>query len=80
MTYELREKIFSKEVLAIEDIQDLFDMNYQCAADLMRTIKRGLNLSGKGIRLSIQGKLHVQDYLDYFNITNLDRYKEKEKC
>lgn len=79
MTYAKREEIFSKEYLSIADLQELLGLKYQGAAELMRDIKRGLEFRGQGVRLDIQGKLHVQDYLDYFNITNVERYKKIEE-
>ncbi len=67
MTYAMREEIFSKEYLSIEDIQELLGLHYQDAARTIRNIKRRTD------RLGIRGKLHVQDYLDYFQIPP-DRY------
>ena len=67
MTYARREEIFSKEYLSIGDIQELLGLHYQDAARTMRNIKRRTD------RLGIRGKLHVQDYLDYFQIPP-DRY------
>lgn len=75
MTYLEREQIFSKEVLTIKDMSLLLDVNYNDSAKLIRDIKTSLKLKG-GVRLDIQGKLHTQDYLDYFNISNLERYKK----
>lgn len=79
MTYSRREEIFSKDYLSIADIQDLLGMGYDDAAKMIRDIKRALEVSpkfnGQGVRLNVQGKLHVQDYLDYFNIPNAERYK-----
>lgn len=57
MTYAMREEIFSKEYLSIEDIQELLGMSYDDAARTIRNIKRRTD------RLGIRGKLHVQDYL-----------------
>jgi hypothetical protein len=72
MTYARREEIFSKEYLSIKDMQELLGMKYQDAAKTMRDIKRRTD------RLGIRGKIHVQDYLDYFKIPP-DRYvKPKE--
>lgn len=68
LTPETRAAIFAKDVLTIEDLQHLLLMSYQAAAKLMRDIKR------KNDRLQIQGKLHVQDYLDYFGIDGHGRY------
>ena len=80
MTYAKREEIFSKDYLTIADLQELLGLEYQGAAKLMRTIKRELNMNpkynGQGVRLDLQGKLHTQDYLDYFNITRLERYSK----
>lgn len=67
MTYAMREEIFSKEYLSIKDMQELLGMKYQDAAKTMRDIKRRTD------RLGIRGKIHVQDYLDYFKIPP-DRY------
>lgn len=72
MSYEEREKMFSKDYLTIKDLQDLLGLAYQVAARKMREIKF------KHDRLGIQGKIHVEDYFDYFNITDRQRYvKEK---
>ena len=67
MTYEQREKIFSKDFIDIEDLGVLLGLSYQMAAKRMRDIKR------KHDRLGVQGKIHVQDYLDYFELPP-DRY------
>lgn len=78
MTYARREEIFSKDYISIMDMQDLLGMGYDEAAKMIRDIKKALTLSpkfkGQGVRLEIQGKLHVQDYLDYFNIVDASRY------
>lgn len=80
MTYEKREEMFSKDYLTIEDIEELLGVGYQVAARIIRNIRR------KTDRLGTLGKIHVQDYLDYFNLKP-DRYvaqkpeenKEEEK-
>ncbi len=68
MTYEEREEIFSKEYISIKDIEALFGMSYDDASKKIREIKRGIEFSGKKLRLNVQGKLHVQDYLDYYGL------------
>lgn len=68
MTYAEREAIFSKEYLSIQDLGTLLGLNYQMAAKRMRDIKR------RSDRLGIQGKIHVQDYLDYFELP-VERYR-----
>ena len=74
MTYEQREKIFSKEYISIEDMQNLLGLTYQDAAKIIRDIKR------KSDRLKIRGKVHMQDYFDYFGI-KAERYtNENNNC
>lgn len=68
ITPEIRAAIFAKEVLTIEDLQRLLLLPYQSAAKLMRDIKR------KCDRYPVQGKLHIQDYLDYFKLDGSGRY------
>lgn len=73
MTYSRREEIFSKDYISIADMQDLLGMGYDDAAKTIRDIKRELRLNpkynGQGVRIDIQGKLHVQDYLDYYHLS-----------
>lgn len=71
MTYAEREAIFSKEYLSIPDLEVLLGLNYQMAAKRMRDIKR------RHDRLHTQGKIHVQDYLDYFELPP-ERYTRPE--
>ena len=78
MTYEERVEMFSKDYLTIADIQILLGIASKAkASTIMCDIKRGLKLSpkynGQGVRLDIQGKLHVQDYLDYYHLPS-ERY------
>ncbi len=67
MNYAMREEIFSKEYLSVKDVQELLGLSYNDAARTIRNIKRRTD------RLNIRGKIHVQDYLDYFQIPP-DRY------
>ena len=82
MTYSRREEIFSKDYISIADVQELLGMGYQQAARTIRDIKRALKISpkfnGQGVRLNVQGRLHVQDYLDYYNLPS-DRYVSQEE-
>ncbi len=68
MSYIEREKIFSKDYLTIQDLQQLLGLSYQMASKLMRQIKFKFD------RLGIQGKLHTEDYFEYYNITDKQRY------
>lgn len=70
MTYSEREQIFSKDYLTIADMQELLGLSYGDAAKVIREIKR------KSDRLGIQGKVHVQDYLDYYELP-VERYKKE---
>jgi tRNA A37 N6-isopentenylltransferase MiaA len=70
MTYAKREEIFSKDVLTIADLQELLGLTYQASAKLIREIKFKFD------RLGVQGKLHVEDYLEYFKIKT-DRYARR---
>lgn len=61
MTYEEREQLLAKDYLNIKDIELLLGVSYQVAGEIVRNIRR------KSDRLGIQGMIHVQDYIDYFN-------------
>ena len=73
MTYQEREAIFSKEAISLDDMVALMGVCKGTASVKMTEMKRVV-----GDRLGIQGKIHVQDYLDYFKIKGeaLDRYKK----
>jgi hypothetical protein len=73
MSYQTREEIFSKDYLTIQDLQDLLGLTYQLAARKMREIKFKFD------RLGIQGKIHTEDYFEYFNITDKQRYVKEQK-
>jgi hypothetical protein len=73
MSYQTREQIFSKDYLDIEDLQNLLGLTYQLAARKMREIKFKFD------RLGIQGKIHTEDYFEYFNITDKQRYVKERK-
>jgi hypothetical protein len=77
MTYAEREKIFSKEVLTIEDFMLLYELGYQKASELLKDMRRSIKLKN-GLRVDIQGRLHTQDYLDYLNIPSFERYVKGE--
>ena len=63
MTYAEREAIFSKEALSNQDLMKLFDCAESTASQKAQEIRRVV-----GDRLGIQGRIHVQDYLDYMQI------------
>ena len=74
MTYERREEIFSKEVITTAELGELLGLEMTRASMLMQEIKRNMPC-----RIRIKGRLHVQDYLDYFCIPPSERYYKKEK-
>ena len=74
MTMVERQNIFAKEYLDIADFQVLYGMNYPQASKMMNAIKKRLTIGmRKELRLEVQGKLHVQDYLDWLGVKS-DRY------
>lgn len=68
MTYARREEIFSKETMSIEEFGEVMNLSYQMAARVIRNIKRTSD------RPQIQGVLLVEDYFDYYGITDKQRY------
>lgn len=74
MTFEEREKVFSKDYLDINDLQQLLGLTYQVAAKKIREIKFKFD------RLGVQGKIHTEDYFEYFNITDKQRYIKENLC
>ena len=73
MTYAEREKIFSKDAIRTSEIAELYDISLSEASQLVMQIKRTV-----GDRTGIKGRLHVQDYLDFFKLNGNDkRYMKK---
>ncbi len=72
MTYAEREQILSKDALSIKDIEMLLGLTYQSSAKLIRQIKFTYD------RLKIEGHLHIEDYFEYFKITDKARYLKGE--
>ena len=62
MTEERKKQIMARDALTIADVQELLGLSYWMAAKVIRDIKR------KHDRLGIRGKVHVQDYLDYYRL------------
>ena len=68
MTYARREEIFSKETMSITEFGEVMNLSYQMAARVIREIKR------TSTRPQIQGVLLMEDYFDYYGITDKQRY------
>lgn len=74
MTYTRREEIFSKDIITIDELAELLNTSYQEAAKIMRNIKRRFD------RYPHQGKLHVEDYKEFFGISHDNpRYFKKNE-
>ena len=73
MTYQRREQILSKESIHYTELAELFGIENSTACSKMQEIKRVV-----GDRLNIQGRLHIQDYLDWVALSGsicTERYK-----
>ena len=72
-TYAQREQIFAKEYLDVNDFMLLFGISLPSAYKLIREVKRNSD------RLKIQGRVHIQDYFEYFDIPDTSRYVQPKE-
>lgn len=72
-TYIQREQIFAKEYLDVNDFMRLFGISLPSAYKLIREVKRNSD------RLKIQGRVHIQDYFEYFDIPDTSRYVQPKE-
>lgn len=77
MTVDERKDIFSKECLSIKDFEKLYGVDYNTASKIIREIKTKIGINGQDLRISISGKIHVEDYLDWVDTKHSDRYSVK---
>ena len=71
MTYARREEIFSKDVITVAELQEIMNFtNRAKASQKLNEIKRVV-----GDRLGVEGKLHLEDYFEFFNIKT-ERYSK----
>ena len=69
MTYLERERIFSKDTITTMELQELLGYtSLSQASQKMQEIKRAV-----GDRLGVKGKIHTEDYFEFFGIKT-DRY------
>ncbi len=68
MTRQEREEILMKDYLTAEDLMQLIGVDLSKAYTIIRDIRR------KTDRLGIQGKVHIQDYIDYYQL-DVTRYQ-----
>mgnify|MGYP007037141780 CR=1 FL=1 len=72
MTYARREEIFSKDFITTKELKELLRIkNISSASRKVMEIKRVV-----GDRLGIKGRIHTEDYFEFFNIKT-DRYKKE---
>lgn len=72
-TYTQREQIFAKEYLDVNDFMRLFGISLPSAYKLIREVKRNSD------RLKLQGRVHIQDYFEYFDIPDTSRYVQPKE-
>lgn len=69
MTFARREEILSKDVMGIDEVCDLMGCDKSTASRIVNEIKNALSKKGIEPRIQARGKLHTQDYLDYYRLT-----------
>jgi hypothetical protein len=73
MTYARREEIFSKDYITTQELQEILGYKHLSQASIkMGDIKRAV-----GDRLGIKGRVHTEDYLEFFGIKT-DRYSKPQ--
>lgn len=68
MTYTEREAIMSKDVMTGADIQKLQGCNASQASRIITDIKYAIEKRGDKPRIDQRGKLHTQDYCEFYKI------------
>lgn len=68
MTKAEREAIMSKDVMTGADIQKLQGCNASQASRIITDIKYVIEKRGDKPRINQRGKLHTQDYLDFYRL------------
>lgn len=74
MTLARREELITKEILTTKEFQELTGIHYKKASTLLTDIKRWCEQHNGKPRVTTKGKIHIQDYLDYYNISRRDFY------
>ena len=80
MTWEQRENIFAREVITIEDIQELYKLTHTAAGQFLRNIKRKLRIDGNELVFDAPGRLHRNDYLKWIGADTTAQYGRAEKA
>lgn len=69
MTKAEREAIMSRDVMTGADIQKLQGCNASQASRIITDIKYAIEKRGDKPRIDQRGKLHTQDYCEFYKIT-----------
>lgn len=69
MTAKRRNEIMAQEVLVVKDVQELYSTSPNEARKLIREWREGIKEKNGRLRLNIEGKISIYDYLDYMNTT-----------
>lgn len=69
MTWVEREAIFSKDVITLDEFMRIMNMDKSTASTTMGAIKSSIAKP----RITTAGKLHVQDFIDYYRL-DIRRY------
>lgn len=68
MDFKRREEIISKDVMTVAEVSELLACDKSMASRVINDIKDALAKEGIEPRIKQRGKLHTQDYMDYFRI------------
>lgn len=69
MDFKRRDEIISKDVMTIDEICELMCCTKSQASTIINEIKNNLAKKGVEPRLNTRGKIHTQDYLDFYRLT-----------
>ena len=68
MTYAEREAIMSKDIISVAEIKELLGVGESEASRVRGNIIESIELAGRKPRITARGKLHTQDFCDYYHI------------
>lgn len=68
MDYQKREEIFSKEALTLDDVVELTGKSKGTASRLVQEWKLRCKRKNGGLRLDVEGMIHILDYFDAMGI------------
>ena len=68
MTFTRREQIMSKDIISTSEVAELLGKSVSQASRIVNDIKASIELSGRKPRINERGKIHTQDYCDYYQM------------